>query len=43
MAIRDKGRGGTPGQELKNFTDREDELAIFDNCSISTNQRSFRP
>ena len=29
MAIRDKGRGGTPGQELKNFTDRENEQAIF--------------
>ncbi len=29
MAIRDKSRGGTPGQELKNFTDRDDELARF--------------
>ena len=29
MAIRDKSRGGTPGQELKNFTDRDDELAQF--------------
>ncbi len=29
MAIRDKSRGGTPGQELKHFTDREDELATF--------------
>ena len=29
MAIRDKSRGGTPGQELKHFTDRENELATF--------------
>src|SRR5579864_3413418 len=29
MAIRDKGRAGSPGQELKNFTDRESELARF--------------
>ena len=29
MPIRDRGHGGTSGQELKNFTDREDELAIF--------------
>ena len=29
MAIRDKSRGGTPGLELKHFTDRENELATF--------------
>lgn len=29
MAIRDRLRGGTPGQELKNFTDREAELAVL--------------
>ena len=29
MAIRDKHRGGMPGQEIKNFTDRENELATF--------------
>jgi len=29
VAIRDKSRGGTPGQELKHFTDRENELATF--------------
>ncbi len=29
MAIRDKSRGGTPGQELKHFTDRENDLATF--------------
>ena len=29
MAIRDKSHGGAFGQELKNFTDRDNELAIF--------------
>jgi hypothetical protein len=29
VAIRDKSRGGTPGQELKHFTDRKNELATF--------------
>ena len=29
MAIRDRSRSETHGQELKHFTDREDQLAIF--------------
>jgi tetratricopeptide (TPR) repeat protein len=29
MSIRGKSRTATPGQELKNFTDRENELAFF--------------
>ena len=29
MAIRDKNRGGTPGQGTQELTDRENELAIF--------------
>ena len=29
MPIRDKGRRDSPGQELKNFTDRDNELADF--------------
>ena len=30
MPIRDKWCGGSPGQELKNFTGRDDELARFE-------------
>ncbi|MFO0952099.1 MAG: tetratricopeptide repeat protein [Isosphaeraceae bacterium] len=30
MSFRDRPRSGTPGQEIKNFTDREQELALFE-------------